>query len=57
MPNELKLWKKQLSSHPYEVILGARSAVFLPFQQLGLVIIDEEHETSFKQQDLSLIHI
>ena len=49
----VEIWKKQLSSHPYEVILGARSAVFLPFQQLGLVIIDEEHETSFKQQDPS----
>ena len=33
------------------MILGARSAVFLPFQRLGLVIIDEEHEGSFKQQD------
>ena len=33
------------------MILGARSAVFLPFQRLGLVIIDEEHENSFKQQD------
>ena len=42
---------KQLSNEPYEVILGARSAVFLPFQRLGLVIIDEEHENSFKQQD------
>ena len=47
----VEIWKKQLSSHPYDVILGARSAVFLPFQNLGLVIIDEEHETSFKQQD------
>lgn len=47
----VEIWKKQLSGHPYDVILGARSAVFLPFQQLGLVIIDEEHETSFKQQD------
>ena len=47
----VEIWKKQLSANPYDVILGARSAVFLPFQRLGLVIIDEEHETSFKQQD------
>ena len=47
----VEIWQKQLSSHPYDVILGARSAVFLPFQRLGLVIVDEEHETSFKQQD------
>ena len=47
----VEIWKKQLSTSPYEVILGARSAVFLPFQRLGLVIIDEEHEGSFKQQD------
>ena len=47
----VEIWQKQLSAHPYDVILGARSAVFLPFQQLGLVIVDEEHETSYKQQD------
>ena len=47
----VEIWQKQLSGHPYDVILGARSAVFLPFQHLGLVIIDEEHETSYKQQD------
>lgn len=47
----VEIWKKQLSSAPYDVILGARSAVLLPFTNLGLVIIDEEHETSFKQQD------
>ena len=47
----VEIWKKQLSQNPYDVILGARSAVFLPFQKLGLIIIDEEHETSFKQQD------
>lgn len=47
----VEIWKKQLSSEPYDVILGARSAVFLPFIRLGLVIVDEEHETSFKQQD------
>ena len=47
----VEIWRKQLSAHPYDVILGARSALFLPFQRLGLVIVDEEHETSFKQQD------
>ena len=47
----VEIWQKQLSADPYDVILGARSAVFLPFQRLGLVIVDEEHETSYKQQD------
>jgi len=47
----VEIWQKQLSGNPYDVILGARSAVLLPFQRLGLVIVDEEHENSFKQQD------
>ena len=47
----VEIWQKQLSDNPYDVILGARSAVFLPFKRLGLVIVDEEHETSYKQQD------
>ena len=47
----VEIWQKQLSDNPYDVILGARSAVFLPYKRLGLVIIDEEHETSFKQQE------
>lgn len=47
----VEIWQKQLSKNPYDVILGARSAVFLPFQHLGLVIVDEEHEISYKQQD------
>lgn len=47
----VEIWKKQLSDTPYEIILGVRSSVFLPFQKLGLVIIDEEHENSYKQQE------
>ncbi len=49
----VEIWQKQLGAEPYDVILGARSAVFLPYQRLGLVIVDEEHETSFKQYDPS----
>jgi primosomal protein N' (replication factor Y) len=47
----VEVWQKQLSEQPFDVILGVRSSVFLPFQRLGLVIIDEEHENSYKQQD------
>ena len=47
----VELWNRQLSNTPYDVILGVRSSVFLPFQNLGLVIVDEEHETTYKQQD------
>lgn len=49
----VEIWQRQLSDKPFDIILGARSAVFLPFQRLGLVIIDEEHESSFKQQEPS----
>lgn len=44
-------WTKLLQGDECQVVLGARSAIFLPFTQLGLVIVDEEHETSYKQQD------
>ncbi|MBO5665095.1 MAG: primosomal protein N' [Bacteroidaceae bacterium] len=47
----VEIWKKQLSDEPYDIILGVRSSVFLPFKNLGLVIVDEEHENSYKQQE------
>lgn len=47
----VEIWRKQLSDQDYQVILGVRSSVFLPFRNLGLVIIDEEHENTYKQQD------
>ena len=47
----VEIWQKQLSDEPYSVILGVRSAVFLPFRNLGLIIVDEEHENTYKQQD------
>ena len=47
----VEVWKKQLSSEPYQIILGARSSLFLPFQDLGFIILDEEHEHTFKQHD------
>ncbi|MDX1283427.1 MAG: primosomal protein N' [Draconibacterium sp.] len=52
----VEIWQKvlQFQSEPekgYQVLLGARSAVFLPFSNLGFVIVDEEHENSFKQFD------
>ncbi|MBK5720473.1 primosomal protein N' [Dysgonomonas sp. Marseille-P4677] len=44
-------WKKLLKDDEVQVILGARSAIFLPFNKLDLIIVDEEHEGSYKQQD------
>jgi primosomal protein N' (replication factor Y) len=46
----VEVWQKVLNNE-YKVVLGARSSVFLPFNDLGLIIVDEEHETSYKQYD------
>lgn len=47
----VEIWQRQLGEKGYDVILGVRSSVFLPFKRLGLVIVDEEHENTYKQQD------
>ena len=47
----VEIWRKQLGENGYDIILGVRSSVFLPFRNLGLVIVDEEHENTYKQQD------
>ncbi len=47
----VEVWNNLLNNKGYKVILGVRSSVFLPFKNIGLVIVDEEHETSYKQFD------
>lgn len=47
----VELWQRQLSPSAFPLVLGVRSSLFLPFRRLGLVIVDEEHDASYKQQD------
>lgn len=47
----IHIWNDLLSDGDCKIILGVRSSIFLPFKNLGLIIVDEEHEPSYKQQD------
>ena len=47
----VEIWNNLLHDEGYQIILGVRSSIFLPFRNLGLIIVDEEHEASYKQQD------
>lgn len=51
MNERAELWRDVKNNLRFPIIIGARSSVFLPFEDLGLIIVDEEHESSFKQQD------
>lgn len=49
----VEVWKKQLSSKPYKLVVGPRSALMLPYAALKLIVVDEEHDSSYKQSDSS----
>ena len=45
-----EIWSEVLNGNRFPIILGTRSSIFLPYQNLGLIVVDEEHESSFKQK-------
>ena len=48
-----EIWLKMISDNPYKIIIGVRSSIFMPFANLGLIVIDEEHDQSYRQTDPS----
>ena len=48
-----EIWLKMISDNPYKIIIGVRSSIFMPFDNLGLIVIDEEHDQSYRQTDPS----
>ncbi|MDR2598314.1 MAG: primosomal protein N' [Holosporales bacterium] len=50
---KLRIWRMAISGEPIAVV-GARSALFIPFQNLGIIIVDEEHDSSFKQDETTM---
>jgi len=55
MTERRRVWK-MVGQGGAQMVVGARSALFLPFQNLALIVVDEEHDTSYKQEDGALYH-